>query len=100
MYAIRSYYEFCESHYGLPLLDLDAFELKEIPEKYLNEKLIDKHHALPIYTQGNTLYIAMADPTNVAALEDFGFHFAMHTEALLVEEDKLSKAIQIRNNFV
>jgi len=86
--------EICELEYGIPLLDLDAFELAEIPPKYLNTKLIEKHHAIPIYTQGNTLYIAVSDPTNVTALEDFGFTFSLHTEALLVEERKLQNAIQ------
>lgn len=86
--------ELCELEYGIPLLDLDAFELSEIPHKYLNAKLIEKHHALPIYTQGNTLYIALSDPTNITALEDFGFNFNLHTEALLVDERKLQQAIQ------
>ncbi len=86
--------DYCESEYGIPLLDLDSFQLEDIPDKFINEKLIEKHHALPIYTQGHTLYIAMSDPTNVGALEDFGFSFAMHTEALLVEEDKLQRAIE------
>ncbi len=85
--------DFCEQEYGIPLLDLESFNLDDIPDKFINEKLIEKHHCLPIYTQGHTLYIAMADPTNVGALEDFGFSFAMHTEALLVEEDKLQIAI-------
>ncbi|PJG59874.1 PilB family type IVa pilus assembly ATPase TapB [Aeromonas cavernicola] len=85
--------DFCEQEYGVPLLDLAAFNLAEIPQKYLNQKLIEKYHVLPIYTQGHTLYIAMSDPTNVSALEDFGFNFGLHTEALLVEENKLSTAI-------
>lgn len=86
--------ELCELEYGIPLLDLDAFELNEIPHKYLNTHLIEKHHALPIYTQGNTLYIALSDPTNITALEDFGFTFNLHTEALLVDDRKLQRAIQ------
>ncbi|WP_432468944.1 type IV-A pilus assembly ATPase PilB [Agarivorans sp. Z349TD_8] len=86
--------DFCESQFGIPLLDLDAIELSEIPQKYLNEKLIFKHHVLPVYSQGQTLYVAMADPSNVTALEDFGFSFGLHVEALLVEENKLFNAIQ------
>ena len=35
----------------------------------------------------------MSDPTNVSALEDFGFSFGLHTAALLVEENKLTAAI-------
>ena len=85
--------EFCEAEYGIPLLDSEALELDNIPEKFINQKLIEKHHALPVYVQQKTLYIAMSDPTNVSALEDFGFSFGMHTEALLVEENKLNEAI-------
>ena len=86
--------QFCESEYGIPLLDSETLDLENIPEKFINEKLIEKHHALPVYVQQKTLYIAMSDPTNVAALEDFGFSFSMHTESLLVEEKLLSKAIE------
>ncbi|WP_411994347.1 type IV-A pilus assembly ATPase PilB [Agarivorans sp. DSG3-1] len=86
--------DFCEAQFGIPLLDLDAIELTEIPQDYLNEKLIFKHHVLPVYSQNQTLYVAMADPSNVVALEDFGFSFGLHVEALLVEETKLLKAIQ------
>tara|TARA_R110001583_G_scaffold42735_2_gene135871 strand:+ start:19247 stop:20938 length:1692 start_codon:yes stop_codon:yes gene_type:complete len=85
--------EFCEAEYGIPLLDSHALELDNIPEKYINQKLIEKHHVLPVYVQQKTLYIAMSDPTNVGALEDFGFSFSMHTEALLVEEKFLKEAI-------
>ena len=85
--------EFCEAEYGIPLLDNESLDLTDIPEKFINQKLIEKHHALPVYVQHKTLYIAMSDPTNVAALEDFGFSFGMHTEALLIEETQLNKAI-------
>lgn len=84
--------QFCEMEYGIPLLSSSSLELDNIPEKFLNEKLIEKHHALPIYVQQNTLYIAISDPTNLDALEDFGFSFSMHTEALLVEEEFLKKS--------
>lgn len=90
----RELADFCEAQFGIPLLDLDAIELSEIPQDFLNEKLIFKHHVLPVYSQNQTLYVAMADPSNVTALEDFGFSFGLHVEALLVEENKLAKAIQ------
>ena len=82
-----------EREYGVPLLDLDTFKLEEIPDNLLNEKLIEKHHALPIYVLGQTLYLAMSDPTNVSALEDFAFSFSLHTEVLLVDELQLQKAL-------
>jgi len=84
-----------EREYGVPLLDLDTFKLEEIPDNLLNEKLIEKHHALPIYVQGQTLYLAMSDPTNVTALEEFSFSFSLHTEVLLVDELQLQKALDV-----
>ena len=82
-----------EREYGYPYLDLDQIDVTEIGDKYLNEKLIVKNHALPVFVQNKTLYLAMSDPTNVQALDDFGFTYAMHTDTLLVDELKLQKAI-------
>lgn len=85
---------FCTEYFGLALLNLDDFDLGDIPKQFLNEKLIRKYHALPVYLQGHTLYLALSDPTNVEALEEFGFSFSVHTEPFLVDELKLQKAIK------
>lgn len=85
---------YCTDQFALSLLDLDEFDLDEIPKQFLNEKLIQKYHALPVYLQGRTLYLALSDPTNVEALEEFGFVFGLHTEPFLVDEIKLQKAIK------
>lgn len=85
---------FFEREYGYPYLNLDDFDVTEIPEKYLNQKVILKHHALPVYTQGKTLYLAMSDPTNVTALDDFSVLFGMHTDIILVDETKLNNVLK------
>lgn len=91
---------FCTEHFSLSLLNLDEFDLQEIPKQFLNEKLIKKFHALPVYLQGRTLYLALSDPTNLEALEEFGFSFSLHTEPFLVDELKLQKAIKILTDSV
>ncbi len=80
--------------YGTPLLDLAEFDLASIPEEYLNRKLIERHRCLPLFKRGNRLYIAQSDPTNHTALEDFQFNVGMHTESVLVEDDKLGIALE------
>ncbi|PSS64593.1 type IV-A pilus assembly ATPase PilB [Shewanella algae] len=92
--SAREVAELCYEEYGTPLLDLNEFDLSSIPEEFLNKKLIDKHRCLPLFKRGNRLYIATSDPTNIAALEDFQFSAGLHAEAILVEEDKLSKALE------
>ncbi|QFU21024.1 type IV-A pilus assembly ATPase PilB [Shewanella eurypsychrophilus] len=92
--SAREIAELCYEEYGTPLLDLDEFDIASIPEEFLNKKLIDKHKCLPLFKRGNRLYIGTSDPTNIAALEDFQFSAGLHAEAILVEDDKLSKAIE------
>lgn len=87
--------EFCAAEYGMPLLDIKTVNLDNMPMQFMQDKLIQKHHALPLYVKQNTLYIAMSDPTDVLALDDFSFSFSMHVEAVLVEEHKLNEAIEL-----
>ncbi len=86
------------TEFGLPLLDLDAFDLEQIPHDLVDEKLIKKHHALPLYKRGNRLYIAISDPTNLSAIDEIKFHTGINTEAILVEVDKLESLIEKQLN--
>ncbi len=79
--------------FGVPVLDLAAFETRMLPEKLVDEKLIRKHHALPLYVRGNRLFIAVSDPTNIQAQDEIKFHTGMSVDSVLVEDDKLGKAI-------
>jgi type IV pilus assembly protein PilB len=80
--------------FGFPLLDLSVFDISSVPEGLVDEKLILKHLALPLIKRNKKLFVALADPTNVNALEEFKFHTGLNTEAIIVEEDKLRKAIE------
>ena len=85
---------FCEKEWGIPSLDLDEFDLTGIDKKFINPELILKYHAIPVMTQGRSLYVAISDPTATQALEDFGFTYGYTSEPLLVDELKLQKAIK------
>ena len=80
--------------FGTPLMDLNALDPDPALYKDISEKLIRTHHALPIYQRGRKLYLALSDPTNLAALDEFKFATGFATEGILVEEDKLTKAIE------
>ena len=80
--------------FGVPLLDIDALDFDTEIAKQVDEKIIRKHHSLPIFRRGNRLFVAISDPTNVQALDEIKFHVNMSTEGILVEEDKLSQAIE------
>jgi type IV pilus assembly protein PilB len=79
--------------FGVPLFDLKSMDMEVAPLKMVSEKLIQQHNALPLFKRGNRLYIAVSDPTNLGAIDEFKFHTGINTEAILVEESQLRKAI-------
>lgn len=80
--------------FGIPFFDLDAIDCRSLPVKVISEKLIRQHHVLPLFTRGKTLFIAVSDPTNFQALDDIKFQSRLNPETILVEENKLVKAIE------
>ncbi|MDO9105158.1 MAG: type IV-A pilus assembly ATPase PilB [Methylovulum sp.] len=81
--------------FGFPYFDLDAIDCRSLPVALVSEKLIRSHHVLPLYTRGKTLFLAMSDPTNHQAVEDIKFQSLLRPEIILVEENKLTNAIEL-----
>ena len=79
--------------FGLPAFDLGVLQKEWIPKSVVEEKLIRQHQALPIVQRGNRLHVAIADPTNLAALDEIKFNTGITTEPVIVEADKLAKLI-------
>ncbi|HEY9036998.1 MAG TPA: type IV-A pilus assembly ATPase PilB [Pseudomonadales bacterium] len=79
--------------FGMPLIHLDAVEPSMMPSGLVDTKLIAKHHALPLFKRGTRLFIAISDPTNVGALDDFTFNTGLSADAILADETLLSRAI-------
>ena len=79
--------------FGVPLFDLKALNLTSIPDGLVEVDLVIKHHALPLFRRGNRLFIAVSDPTNLAALDEIKFHTGINTDAVLIEERTLNKFI-------
>lgn len=82
------------NEFGLPMLDIKAFDLGQCKAGEFDEKLIRKHHVLPLFIRGPKLFLAVSDPTNIPALDEFKFASGKITEAVLVEDDKLQVAIE------
>ena len=83
----------CEE-FSMPLLDLRAVDLDQMPIKKVPENLIRRHEVLPLYQRGRNLMVAVSDPTNLQALDEFKFSTGLNIEPILVEQDKLAKAIE------
>ena len=69
--------------FGAPLFDLAVMDLEAAPVKLVDEKLIRQHQALPLYKRGNRLYVAVADPTNLQALDEIAGAHEQHAPSIL-----------------
>ncbi|WP_417501103.1 type IV-A pilus assembly ATPase PilB [Marinobacter sp.] len=79
--------------FGVSVLDLSSYLPEMMPEGVVDEKLVRKHNALPLYKRGNRLFIAVSDPTNLQALDEIKFNTGLSTDAILVDDAKLRDAI-------
>ena len=81
--------------FGVPLFDINSLDLETSANciKLVDERLIRKHHALPLVRRGNRLFVAVSDPTNLQALDEIKFNTGINTDAVLVEEEQLQKIL-------
>ena len=93
MVSARQIAESASQEFGVPIFDLGAMDMEATAVAKVSEKLIRHHHALPLIKRGKRLFVAVADPTNLDALDELKFHTGLTTDAVLVEEDKLARAI-------
>ncbi len=80
--------------FGVPLYDIASHNTAQIPKDVVKRELISKHHVLPLFKRGNRLFLGMTDPADLRALDDIKFQTGLTTEAVLVQQDQLAKAIE------
>ncbi|WP_205688742.1 type IV-A pilus assembly ATPase PilB [Candidatus Macondimonas diazotrophica] len=75
--------------FGTPVIDLTALDLRNMPMRLVDEKLLRRHQVLPIFVRGHRLYVAMSDPTNQQALDDIAFATRKQAVGLISEHTQL-----------
>ena len=82
--------------FHMDIVDLDDVEI--YPElldalrhqdETTHESLAQRYHAFPVYMEDNTLYIALADPTNIDATDDIAQYLGVEIITYLASADQL-----------
>jgi type IV pilus assembly protein PilB len=79
--------------YGVPSINLDLFQIEKDVIKLISEEVALKYMVLPISKVGATLTMAMADPTNVFAMDDIKFMTGLNVEPVIASETSIQLAI-------
>src|SRR5678816_2369829 len=80
--------------YGVPSINLRHFEIDESVIQLIPSEVAQKYLVIPVNRTGATLTIAMADPTNVFAMDDIKFMTGYNVEPVVASEVALRKAIE------
>ncbi|HEY0335444.1 MAG TPA: type IV-A pilus assembly ATPase PilB [Stenotrophomonas sp.] len=80
--------------FGMPLMDVSAFDASQNALKLVSEELLQKYQVLPLYRRGNRLFVGVSNPTQTRALDDIKFHTNMVVESILIDEDQIRRTLE------
>lgn len=80
---------FASETFGYPLLDLAQFDAEQFPADAIDRKLMRTHRVLALKKRGNRLAVAIADPSNLRAIDEVRFQTGLAVDPVVVETDKL-----------
>lgn len=80
--------------YGVPIVDIRSLDLSMAPVSLVDENLIQKHNAFPLFLRGNSLFLAVSDPTDKEAVDAISFSSGFRVEPILVAPRHLETAIE------
>ncbi len=84
---------FLSNQYGLPVVNLDDYQIDPELVKIVPKEMCVKHTLIPINRAGNSLVIAVADPSNIFVMDDVKFLTGYNVERVLAPFSQVKAAI-------
>ena len=85
---------FAAETFGYPLLDISAFDAQVFAPDAVDRKLLTKHQVVPLLKRQNRITLAVADPSNLRALDEIRFQTGMQLDLVIAEADKLKRIVE------
>src|SRR6266511_3838150 len=79
--------------YGIPYISLDTQTIDAAVPQLIPPTIAQKHLVIPVSKAGTTLTMAMADPTNVFAVDDVKFMTGLNVRLMIATESSVRRAI-------
>ena len=85
---------FLSKQYGVPSIDLNEFDIEGEIIKLIPKEVVLKHQVIPVNRTGSTLIVAMADPSNIFAIDDIKFLTGYNVEVVVASEQAIEGAVE------
>ncbi|MCB9637741.1 MAG: type IV-A pilus assembly ATPase PilB [Myxococcales bacterium] len=86
--------DWLSKQYGVPAVNLDDFELEPEVLSLISRELVQKHMAIPMSRVGNSLIVAMVDPSNIYAIDDLKFITGYGVDVVVTSESSFQRAFE------
>ena len=84
---------FLSRQYGVPSISLDEVDVSDDVLKLIPKDVAERHNVVPINRQGNSLIVAMSDPSNIYAMDDIKFLTGYNVEVVVSTESSIKGAL-------
>jgi type IV pilus assembly protein PilB len=85
---------FLSQQYRVPTVNLEEYEIDAEILKLVPKEPCERHKVVPVSRTGNALIVAMADPTNLNAIDDLKFLTGYNIEPVIASETAIVSAIE------
>ncbi len=85
---------FLSKQYGVPSINLSDFEIDPEVLKLVSKEVVVRHQVIPVNRAGQTLIVAMADPSNIYAVDDLKFVTNLTIEVVVASEMAIAESIE------
>jgi type IV pilus assembly protein PilB len=85
---------FLSKQYGVPSINLAEFEIDPEVIKLVPQEVAEKHQVIPVNRAGASLIVAMADPSNIFAIDDLKFLTGYNIEVVVASDGAIKESIE------
>ena len=86
--------DFLSQQYRVQSIDLSEYEIDPEVAKLVSQEVCDRHKIVPVSRAGSSLIVAMADPSNLHAIDDIKFLTGYNVEPVVASEAAIHAAIE------
>jgi type IV pilus assembly protein PilB len=85
--------QFLSKQYGVPAINLAEFDIEPEVIALVSKDVAMRHKVVPVNRAGNSLIVAMADPSNILAIDDLKFVTGYNIEVVVASEIGVTQAL-------
>lgn len=86
--------DFLSQQYRVQSIDLSEYEMDPEVLKLISHEVCERHKIVPVSRAGSTLIVAMADPSNLNAIDDIKFLTGLNVEPVVASESAIMQAVE------